>query len=373
MKKIILVSVISILCFLPLVASAQYSLSQTFSTNLYQPYHMDVADDGKIWMSQYGDPNGFGLGRDSRAFLFQDDGTVVLSYSFPTGGAEWAGYPGPSGCAVFGTKGYIAVDTGEAQSETTQLNNCAIWNDDGTRASPAAHTLHYTIPAGDANLRLGDLDFDNLGRLFAAHKVEDGWSVFDKDTGDILSGCPLKGTNWGDGDAGTWYIVRGIAVNHDGTKVYRAYGSGSSGSGIQYWEGSITGGTASYTLIDDSLWSTEMVGNPDTIFLDNGQRIWVPINDKKVRVYDTYDNSFLTEYTFSEIVTGGENSAPRGIALNSDSTALYIHNDWDSQTAHILKYTGTPPPAHPTPTPSPTPSPVYTPDSAVSLDWAIYE
>jgi sugar lactone lactonase YvrE len=370
MKRIMILCVV-LLAVAPVIATAQYTFSQEFSTALYQGYFMDCGPDGKVWASEYGAP--FTAVGNSKVRAFNPNGSLALTYDVKA--PEWAESCGTAGTACFGGKTYISVDTGEGQSAggTGQQNNCAIWNNDGTRATPAALTLKYTVTAGDVNLRLGDLDFDNAGHLFADHKVEDAFSVFDKDTGAILSGCPIKNeAHWGTGETGAWYVVRGIAVRKDGTKVYRNYGSsGSSSSGLEYWEGSITGNTASYTCVNEAL--ADEAGNPDAIFTDVGGRLWILGQSKTVHVYDTYDNHELQEYTFPEIDIDGYS---HGIALNSDSTILYIFDNWTDagQPAadNILKYTGTPPPAYITPTPTATPSPTPR-EEAGARCWTVYE
>ena len=240
-------------------------------------------NEGKLWVTDYGSPG------SAQVVVFNADSTQAdfspITKGLDENGAE-VNIAHPGGVAFYDSIIYvISYDNKKVlrfKTDGTPLNGWAL------------------------NFAPGDLDIDQNGYVFIAHKVEAMFSVFD------LNGNELKGSPFG--SAG-WHINRGISVTKDGSKVFLA---DESSDKIAMWEGSIIG-TDSCHYEQGTDFMTGL-NNPSACEIDAAERMWISNTGADELIIADLNGNVKQQISVNR---------PRGVAV-----------DYDNKVAYVVHFTG---------------------------------
>lgn len=296
MKKILVIfSVLLLMGFAFAIQETDFSewaVGDTIGPKGESAQFAAVDYEGKLWVTSYGTPGNVGL------YIFNSDGTQA-PFSPITAGLDENGntfnIANAGGVAYYDSVIYAISDNPGAvlrfkASDGTPLNG---W------------TVSY---------RTGDIDVDNAGHVFVAHKVEAMFSVYNVD-GTELTGSPFGVTGW--------HINRGISVTLDGSKVFLA---DESSDVIAMYTGSISGTVADYTMGADFMTG---LSNPSACEIDPNGRMWISNTGANEVIITEIDGTILQ--TISDF------TSPRGTAFDFDNKLAYvIHFSGEVNMAHQL-------------------------------------
>ncbi|MCD6376569.1 MAG: DUF4623 domain-containing protein, partial [Caldisericaceae bacterium] len=239
--------------------------------------------EGKLWVTDYGAPG------TSQVVVFNPDSTMAdfspITKGLDENGAE-VGIANPGGVAYYDSIIYV-ISYGNKKvlrfkADGTPLNGWAL------------------------NFGPGDLDIDQNGYIFIAHKVEAMFSVFD------LNGNELKGSPFG--TAG-WHINRGISVTKDGSKVFLA---DESSDKIAMWQGAIIGSDSCH--YEEAADFMTGLNDPSACEIDAADRMWIS---------NTSDNELIITDLDGDVKQRITVERPRGVAV-----------DYTNKVAYVIHFTG---------------------------------
>ncbi|WP_456408946.1 choice-of-anchor J domain-containing protein [Caldithrix abyssi] len=240
-------------------------------------------DDGKLWVTDYGAPG------TSQVLVFNPDSTMAdfspITKGLDENGVE-VGIANPGGVAYYDSIIYV-ISYGNKKvlrykTDGTPLNGWAL------------------------NFSPGDLDIDQNGYVYIAHKVEAMFSVFD------INGNELKGSPFG---TTGWHINRGISVTKDGSKVFLA---DESSDVIAMWEGGIVGTDSCYYAKGTDFMTG--LSNPSACEIDAADRMWISNTSANEIIIADLNGNVKQTITVER---------PRGVAV-----------DYDEEVAYVIHFTG---------------------------------
>ena len=271
------------LIFLLTVAQvqSQWQVDLTFGPAGETGQFAAVDSDGKLWVTDYGDPGTPGVR------VFNPD-TTETSFSPITQGLDENGNSAnllhPGGVATFNDTIYVVSFDNQLVMRFLK---------DGT-----------ALTGWKLNFGPGDLDIDSTGHVFIVHLQEAMFSVLD------IHGHELKGSPFGTPGL---HINRGLCVTPDGANVYIA---DETDDVIATWDGTFIGTDSCHFEKQADLISgvSDPTGIAYAYFVDGN--LWID-SDGSNKIFITDMNG-----TVQEVITDLPN--PRGVAFDYDHNWAYV-------------------------------------------------